>query len=87
MDVTYKEVISSGTTIMGLTQGSPVGYTQVREAQVSASGVENGYSISEFSFTPDTLNTMQYDPVWWSATSIANKSIPLIAPSIKEACC
>ncbi|WP_295121069.1 hypothetical protein [uncultured Chitinophaga sp.] len=84
IDVTYREVISAGTTIMGLTQGSPVGYTQVREAQVSASGVENGYSISNFSFTPDTLNEMQYDPSWWSATQIANKSMPINSPDYKR---
>lgn len=75
-DVTYREVISSGTTIMGLTQGSPVGYPYVREAQVSAANVENGYSTSNFSFIPDTLNELTYDPSMWSATLIVNKSIP-----------
>lgn len=73
----YKEVTSSSQSILGFTQGSPVGYGIVTEKEVDFSGTDNGYTETGFTFAPDILNSFSYSPYYWPGTDVLNSSVPL----------
>lgn len=72
----YQEIISSGQAILGFTQGSPVGYTNVEERSIGPSGEENGYTAYTFSFKNDDLNELNFDSYWTDLT-VLNRIAPL----------
>jgi len=82
--IKYKEAISSGQTILAFTQGSPVGYTNVNETNVSADGVKNGYTAYEYSFVQDIINQINIDHAYWNNTLILDRSTPLNSNDYKR---
>ncbi|MBN8852871.1 MAG: hypothetical protein J0H07_13515 [Sphingobacteriales bacterium] len=75
--VKYKEITSSSQSILGFTQGSPVGYTDVTEQDIDAAGTDKGFTSYSFTFTPDVLNAFVFDRYYWPGGSILNPSTPL----------
>jgi hypothetical protein len=74
--VDYTEVLSTSQSVLGFTQGSPVGYLSVQESNVSEEGVENGRTDYSYSFEADVVNELQFDS-YWTDVAIANTTIPL----------
>lgn len=73
-----REETSSSQTILGFTQGSTVGYQQVKETEVAGDGTDKGYISYNFSYTPDSLNELTFDLSYqfWQDFNILNPSIP-----------
>lgn len=77
IEARIKEINSTSQTILGFTQGSAVGYTDVEEIDVDAGGVPNGKTTYAYSFTDDVLNEMQVAPFWsGNDIDILNASMP-----------
>lgn len=74
----YREITSSSQVILGVTQGSSVGYTDVKEYSVNNQNVDNGYTRYTYLFTPDSVNNYVFDHSYWSSLDIndANRAIP-----------
>ncbi|MDQ0638328.1 YD repeat-containing protein [Pedobacter sp. W3I1] len=82
--IKYKEVVSSGQTILAFTQGSPVGYINVKESNISQEGIKNGYTEYEYSLAQDILNPMNIDHAYWNNTLILDKAAPLNSSEYKR---
>lgn len=82
----YRELTSTSQAILGLTQGSSVGYTSVKEYNVDANGADNGYSEFKFLFAPDSANSYYFDHSYWPYVDVqtANASIPVNDYSYKR---
>jgi len=82
--IKYKEAVSSGQTILTYTQGSPVGYINVKESSVSEQGNKNGYTEYEYSSAQDILNQMNIDHSYWTSTLILDRATPLSSSEYKR---
>jgi YD repeat-containing protein len=71
------EETSTNQTILGFTQGSTVGYTDVVEKDIDALNNDVGYTNYRFSFFADSLNELRLDHNYWSNTLILNSSVPV----------
>lgn len=82
----YKETTSSSQAILGVNQGSSVGYGTVREYSVNNEGIDNGYTKYEFLFAPDSTNDYYFDHSYWSSGDIQSltTSIPVNDYSYKR---
>jgi hypothetical protein len=73
------EETSTSQTLLGLTQGSIVGYPQVTEQDIDSLGNVNGYVNYYFSFFQDSLNVYNFDEMYpaWENTTILNPINPV----------
>lgn len=78
MEADMWQLFSTSQVLLGVTQGSPVGYSLVTEKDVDASGNDNGYTNYSFSFSGDSANILQFDAAYtaWSGTQILNPMVP-----------
>lgn len=82
----YREVTSSSQAILGVTQGSSVGYTSVQEFNVDNQGNDNGYVEYNYLFYPDSTNNYYFDHTYWPNVDLqtAIASIPVNDYSYKR---
>lgn len=72
----YKELTSSPQGIIGMTNGSSVGYPQVFEFSITPSGSDNGYTEYKYNFVSDIINSLNLDGSYWSGVVIQNPLVP-----------
>lgn len=70
------ETTNTPQTILGYTQGAPVGYTEVRERQLDVTGKDIGYTDYNYSFNKDTVNTQVFNMYWNGKLQTAGLTVP-----------
>ncbi|MFD2904396.1 hypothetical protein [Sphingobacterium anhuiense] len=70
------ETSSTPQTILGLTQGSTVGYTKVKEQQVNEFGEGLGYVNYHYSFFRDTLSPLIFDVALQGKYRVLGATVP-----------
>jgi hypothetical protein len=82
-----REVTSTSQSILGFTQGAPVGYTSVREVVRDVQGNENGFTNYRYSYTVDSLNEVQNAQGWshlYGSFDIMNSTFPTTSFDFKR---
>jgi hypothetical protein len=74
----FVQEFSTSQAILGVTQGSTVGYPQVTETDIDGNGIDDGYTNYTFSFTGDTANALSFDTHYspWVNMQIVGATVP-----------